>query len=198
MDFDGNFRLLGKVDGSLLCDQVAALTEDDWASDSFRQKQFVVHQQTQSIPLVFDNDWRFGAPTRQPFFAQFELALAPIVSHVGRLFEPESYLLRLLLTRLPAGCSISEHVDKGLSLRLVHRLHIPLQSKGNVMFTVGEQTRSLPVGEIWEINNCRAHSVVNESDVDRIHLIMDWVTPELARAYLMEQVRKARYCSERE
>jgi hypothetical protein len=33
----------------------------------------------------------------------------------------------------------------------------------------------MKVGEIWEMNNDKlSHSVVNDGDEDRIHLIIDW------------------------
>ncbi len=30
-------------------------------------------------------------------------------------------------------------------------------------------------GEFWEINNSLDHSVENQGDADRIHLIVDWM-----------------------
>jgi quercetin dioxygenase-like cupin family protein len=52
---------------------------------------------------------------------------------------------------------------------------VPVITTEGVIFTVGGEPRSLPAGEIWEINNTREHSVENTSDRDRVHLIVDWV-----------------------
>ena len=32
----------------------------------------------------------------------------------------------------------------------------------------------MKLGEMWEINNTETHSVVNDGDVDRIHMIIDY------------------------
>ena len=32
----------------------------------------------------------------------------------------------------------------------------------------------MKVGELWEINNSKYHSVVNDGDTDRIHMIIDF------------------------
>ena len=43
-------------------------------------------------------------------------------------------------------------------------------------FTVGEVTKNLKEGYVWEINNNgRRHGVANEGETDRIHLIVDWL-----------------------
>ena len=45
------------------------------------------------------------------------------------------------------------------------------------MFTVGEEEKNMRVGEMWEINNNdKSHSVINGSDIDRVHLILDYIT----------------------
>jgi hypothetical protein len=39
----------------------------------------------------------------------------------------------------------------------------------------------LKVGECWEINNQQMHSVINDSDEHRIHLIIDIVPNEILK-----------------
>ena len=53
------------------------------------------------------------------------------------------------------------------------RTHIPIITNSEVTFTVGGETKFLKEGEIWEINNTKEHSVDNNSDIDRIHLLID-------------------------
>ena len=43
------------------------------------------------------------------------------------------------------------------------------------IFDVGETSFHMAEGELWEINNRREHAVANNSDSDRIHLILDYV-----------------------
>ena len=40
---------------------------------------------------------------------------------------------------------------------------------------VGGEQKVMRAGEMWEINNATLHAVDNQSDEDRIHLIIDWV-----------------------
>jgi aspartyl/asparaginyl beta-hydroxylase (cupin superfamily) len=54
------------------------------------------------------------------------------------------------------------------------RTHIPIITNSEVTFIVGGETKYLKEGEIWEIDNSKEHSVNNNSNVDRIHLIMDY------------------------
>jgi quercetin dioxygenase-like cupin family protein len=45
----------------------------------------------------------------------------------------------------------------------------------DILFTVGNTTKNLKEGEIWEINNQNLHSVQNNSKEERIHLIIDYL-----------------------
>ena len=40
-------------------------------------------------------------------------------------------------------------------------------------YTVNGETVNMKEGECWEINNQRPHSVLNDSDIDRVHLLVD-------------------------
>jgi hypothetical protein len=43
------------------------------------------------------------------------------------------------------------------------------------IFEVDNEEINMKMGEIWEIDNFnKEHSVVNNGDMDRIHLIVDW------------------------
>lgn len=187
MEFDASFRQWGQVDIHLLREQVRALPESCWWHDPERQQQFAVHRQTQSIALVRDVEFCYHRPEKTPAFGVFADALQPVLDAVAEWLPPRSFVVRLLLARLPAGASIPVHVDKGASLRFVHRLHLPVLTHPHVPFTVGEEVRCLGEGEVWEINNCRSHGVRNEGDSDRVHLILDWATPALVQQFLALQ-----------
>jgi hypothetical protein len=188
MDFPGNFRLHGRFDIAPLLAKVNALNDADWQRDSFRQRAYRAHACTQSIPLVYDEDFRYTGPSQQSCFENFSTAIEPLLNIVAESFKGRGYLLRLLLTRMPPGGAITPHIDQILSLQFVHRLHIPVITNNGVQFTINDEVRHLEAGEIWEINNCRCHSVVNAGTVPRVHLILDWVTPELAKKFLQQQV----------
>lgn len=192
MDFPANFRRLRQLDIQPLRQRVAQLSEADWQCDTGRQQRFSAHRETQTLALLYDPDFRYAQPTRQPAFDGVAPELEPVLAAIAQDFPAHSYLLRLLLVRLPASCSIASHTDGGASLHFVHRLHLPVITNRDALFTVGDETRHLAAGEVWEINNCRSHSVCNGGASARVHLILDWVTPALARQYLQQQLTLAR------
>lgn len=192
MNFKGDFISLGRYDIAALRRQVLELTEQDWAANDIRQQRFPVHRDTQSVQLIFDEDFRHTDPTYRPAFYRFEQALAPLLSHIALRFRPtgarallkrnktkgqRGYFVRVLLARLKPGGQIPEHRDRNFSLTHSHRVHVPLLTNDEVRFSVGSSTRTLAEGEIWEINNRRLHSVVNGGRDPRIHLIVDWAKP---------------------
>lgn len=48
----------------------------------------------------------------------------------------------------------------------------------DVLFTVLDNTMNMKAGSAYEINNGMPHSVINNSNVDRIHLIVDLLPNE--------------------
>ncbi len=84
---------------------------------------------------------------------------------------------RILLIKLNANKNVTEHTDSGDYLNSVRRFHIPVITNDNVFYTVNNEKINMRVGECWEINNKKPHSVDNNSDEDRIHLLID-IMPE--------------------
>jgi hypothetical protein len=79
------------------------------------------------------------------------------------------------------GGKILPHYDKQIGFALSHRIHIPLLTNKNVIFTINNiDYQFYNEGEIIEINNLSTHSTnnFNSSEHKRIHLIMDYMTSE--------------------
>ncbi|HEX6261046.1 MAG TPA: aspartyl/asparaginyl beta-hydroxylase domain-containing protein, partial [Woeseiaceae bacterium] len=87
------------------------------------------------------------------------------------------YFIRTSLVRLKANSSIAEHMDMNFSLTHSHRVHLPIITNDQVLFTVGKETINMREGQLTEINNRRMHSVHNNGPEDRVHLILDFVLP---------------------
>ena len=85
--------------------------------------------------------------------------------------------MRINLAKLLPGSMIPEHMDTNITLTHSHRVHMPVVTNEKVMFSVGGEKKHLREGEVWEINNKKAHWVENKSEEARIHLILDWVIP---------------------
>jgi hypothetical protein len=95
----------------------------------------------------------------------------PIVKDLEKLHD--GIHGEVLITNLRAGSKIKTHMDNGSYLSKIRRHHIPLITADQVDFLVGSEKINMMVGECWEINNNRPHSVKNNSSVDRFHLIID-------------------------
>ena len=88
---------------------------------------------------------------------------------------------RVRLMKLEAGTKISKHtdkVDKDIKSRKIIRLHIPIITNDNVKM-ISWLDKNTPTefkmkkGECWWLDGSKAHSVLNESDIDRVHLVID-------------------------
>jgi hypothetical protein len=64
------------------------------------------------------------------------------------------------------------------------RFHIPIQTNPNLIFKVSNKRVIMNVGEMWALDTSYLHSVSNNGDKERIHLVFDvkvnnWVKKEL-------------------
>jgi hypothetical protein len=189
MNFPGNFNRIGEIDISELRALVLDLSAEQWRNLEVRQNRYEVHKHTETIGLVYDPDFRHTHPTRLPALQLFEAALKPVLWMIADHFEQTEagqrliqenhlgYFIRASLVRLKAGCGIAAHRDMNFSLTHSHRVHLPLITNDNVLFTVGNETINMPEGQLFEVNNRRVHSVQNDGANDRVHLILDFVLP---------------------
>jgi SAM-dependent methyltransferase len=96
-------------------------------------------------------------------------------------------VMALTLARLAPGGGVAEHRDLsgGLSLGVV-RLHVPLRTDPAVEFVVAGERVTMVEGEIWHLDTTYPHRVVNRSQRDRVHLILDLEAGASTRALLPE------------
>jgi hypothetical protein len=73
---------------------------------------------------------------------------------------------------------IYTHTDPGDFFIKHHRVHLPLQTSAGAVMTVDDVEFHLERGVFCEIDNVRPHSVVNNSDEYRVHLIIDLLPNE--------------------
>jgi len=188
MNFAGDFKSLGELDISGLQQTVSAISDAKWAKDGERQQTYGdIHQHTQTIGLIYDDDMRHSDGTVHAIYHELEDLVTPIENHIANFYQQlkpnilesrrdeQPYFARIILVRLKAGGAISRHKDGTPSMRRCHRIHLPLITNDEVTFDVGESSMKMAEGELWEINNRREHAVANHSDSDRIHIILDYV-----------------------
>jgi hypothetical protein len=80
----------------------------------------------------------------------------------------------VLITRVPGGCSVKPHDDRGRWHPEFFRTkaYIPLASNERCYSTCADERVTMRVGEAWLFDNLQTHSTVNNGDTDRITLIV--------------------------
>ena len=71
------------------------------------------------------------------------------------------------------GASIYRHRDISQIFQKSHRVHLPLVTHEDVKFFIDDIEYHFPVGKFYEFDNSRYHKVNNNSNVFRMHLIVD-------------------------
>jgi hypothetical protein len=169
------FKRYGKIDVS----NFKKILQDanlDWDKWQFRQKRHTTHSQTKAIPIIFDESFSINKFTLTENYPIFKEEILKLEKHLLAEIKEDGYIFRAIIVNLPAHKSIPPHVDSGESLEVPRRIHIPIITNPDCYFTVGEISKQMKEGEIWEINNDKKkHSVVNDGDTDRIHLIVDFL-----------------------
>lgn len=91
---------------------------------------------------------------------------------------------RVRLMRLNPGARILEHRDPlhRINASLV-RLHVPVVTNDDVVFTVAGIRVRMLAGETWHVDVRFPHSVENHGTAARVHLVMD-----LARSHALDDV----------
>lgn len=174
-------RDLGPVQSAALRDAVRSLKEAAWLEKQYRQKSFTVHRSTQSVVLCFlDLDqWPNLVVARDVGRERLgNCAQTVMDSIIERCYPAGGVVIRSMAVRLPAGARITPHVDEHESLRISHRIHVPLVTNPRVRFFIDGVPHRFEPGRAVEVNNQLSHSVVNDGPTDRIHFIFDYLPPD--------------------
>jgi len=170
-----NFNYIGRIKINNIKNIVNSFNNELWDNFNFRQKTFEVHKETKTIPLIFDTDFRLKDPTYLNEYEIFKNEFKLLKNKLTKIYG-KGFIIRAILVMLKSNSKIDRHIDSGESLSICHRVHIPIITNKNVLFEIDNEIKNLKEGEMWEINNSeKIHSVVNNSDTDRIHLIVDWI-----------------------
>ncbi|MEG3124277.1 aspartyl/asparaginyl beta-hydroxylase domain-containing protein [Sphingomonas sp. GB1N7] len=127
------------------------------------------------------------------------------VEGVSGTMAPTPYLLRLpyvmtamaaigavwgrgRLMRLSAGAVVPPHVDTNFYWRKHVRIHVPIVTTPDVLFSCGHQTVHMAAGECWIFDTFSSHHVRNGGSDARVHLVIDTVGGE----WLWDLIEQAR------
>lgn len=153
---------------------VLSLTPKDWLKYGERKKRGgAASVNTDTIPLIYDLrhrlNWGVLHETHERFSAYIDEVIIAAVGNIGQVTAKQA-----ILTKLKANTIIPRHRDRGPLTAKTHRIHLPVITNTECVFSVGDESRNLGAGQIWIIDNVnRYHSVQNNGNNDRVHLIID-------------------------
>lgn len=168
-----NYRFLGYFNTEKIRNKIDLATEEMWNAWDYRQTNFSTpHGVTKTLPILFEEDMSM-IPKKAMFYDYFEKEKEEI-EEFFKMHYSEGRLIRMMIVNLPAGKSIIPHTDTAPGLINCHRHHIPVYTNEKVIFKVNDKPKHMQINEVWEIENSLKHSVTNNSEYDRIHIIADW------------------------
>ena len=157
-----------------LLNKTISLTPEDWKKYKERKAAGgAAAEKTDTIPLVYDLKQRLNSEVIHENHEKFKTYIDEII-HVTARRVGEIKVQQAMLTKLNSKAVILRHKDKGPLTAKTHRIHVPIITNTGCIFSVGDESKNLKPGQIWIIDNVnRYHSVENNGNEDRVHLIID-------------------------
>ena len=193
MNIDERLRELGEVDSAPLAKAILALDEKAWHEEEYRQEEFDVHRETESIVLVFVNldHWPELEVIKEPGWDRLVDVAVPVMHDIIDRFYPKGgTIIRAMAAKLLAGGKIKPHTDTHPSFHMGHRIHVPITTNKRVRFMIDGRPHRFEIGKAYEINNQLNHSVANKGEEDRITFIFDYMPPEQLEILTKRQARR--------
>lgn len=175
-------KLFEGVDITPLLQKLNSLPEL-WGVDTIRQTYpGSMHQDTECIFIRGPESFSFekymfdtGAYDF-PAYRLLEEELNPILNRLLEATECTQLGRVLIVKLLPQGV-VDEHIDEGLYAEHYSRFHIGLVCPEGSTLTVEGEPEHIGAGEGWWFNHRKSHTAENNSVEDRIHIIVDLVSP---------------------
>ena len=180
MDIDTPLKPLGPIDIGPLSRAILDLDEDTWLTNEQRQNDYEVHRQTQSIIMVFcDGPMNDLVVSKESGWDLLAEAAVPVMHElIGRAYPAGGTIIRAMAAKLLSRGRINPHFDSHATFRRSHRIHVPITTNPRVGFIIDGRPYRMEVGEAYEINNQKTHSVMNSGSEDRITFIFDYLPPD--------------------
>jgi aspartyl/asparaginyl beta-hydroxylase (cupin superfamily) len=153
---------------------VVNISKSEWDEWNFRQKNFFVHKDTKSYPLI----WSDNEIINNNLNVYKKCSKSGIIDILNCELDflcnlYNGRVIKCVFAKLIPNGQITKHWDSGDSLIYSHRLHLPIKTNSDVHFYIENKVFNLKESIWYEINNQKIHSVMNKSSEDRVHLIVD-------------------------
>jgi len=168
-----------------LTQRVESLTEDDWQPIARPKGRDVIYfkynsehwnngedhyQGRQLDPAQYDNTTIYDA------WYDWADILQPILDHIIEVhFQGlDVFVNKCFFNRLGPQGLLWPHWDDEPSMAVSKRVHLVVKTHPLVDFIINENIFHFSEGDLIEIDNIAMHSVKNNSEIWRIHMVMDF------------------------
>ena len=163
--------------------EVDKLTDTDWGEWGWRQ--FVSrfpHGHTNSYPFVWSQDPVNNVIQISKYNQRTKIwrLVKRAIDCISKKYNGR--IVKCMLVKLPSHAKIGNHVDDQFSLINSHRFHLPIKTNSDIIFYIDSLPYYFKRKQWYEINNQLSHAVENNSDDDRVHLIVDIMPFSIARS----------------
>lgn len=173
------------MNGDIRVNYLGKINVDGWRDalskkDSNIWEKYPIRWLSQSIPLFW---WVFKRSVPHPYeevvkvikfypdeFLDFIPLLEETLDVVSKHFKVHTPV-KAFIAKMTSMSRIERHRD----CNPYRRVHIPILTNPNVIFTVDEVDFHMETGGIYELDESKFHSVVNNGAEDRHHLIIDYL-----------------------
>ena len=169
-----------------------------WSLDTSRQESVSEHRETDTILIrgqseqaILDRDARANMAIRYVGRPTSFSPLFPRTSDfVDQLAKKMSGVLgRAVIVRLKPYGQVYQHTDSGLYYELRSRYHLVLKSVAGSRLRSGDEEVRMREGDLWWFENRIPHEAFNDSEEDRIHLIVDVLSPRSILSFFFRSLR---------
>jgi len=152
-----------------------------WNQHRIRTKVYE-HSQVADIWVRY-NDWKNYDPARglASFNQEHDASWYPAADVIPELRTMALDVMRqvegvrlggVLITRIPPGGKVQPHIDRGWHAEYYDKFAVQIQAApGQAFHFEGEQLAS-KTGDIYTFDNSRTHWVTNDSEIERITMIV--------------------------
>ncbi|MBV7530605.1 aspartyl/asparaginyl beta-hydroxylase domain-containing protein [Chitinophaga sp. sic0106] len=141
-------------------------------SPHFHQENYSGEWSSISLRSASGNSGDILSHAGQTFQNTALLQHTPYFSYILDCFKCPLEGVRLL--QLKSGSTIKPHKDIAASYEEGNlRIHVPVITHPDVLFLLDGEKLPMQAGECWYANFNLTHEVINNSPVDRVHLVID-------------------------
>jgi hypothetical protein len=175
MKLDVDQKIVCSIEDHLIENILNAIDENDWHLDDYRN--FADNMQdVNSIPIFHSSQCGISPDAlltvkKRKLFDKFYPLILPILDELKKYYDYNFHTS--FMARLNPKGNIGIHEDCGDFLMRAHRIHVPLKTNENVIYYIDGKNYYWKRGFIYEFDNSLNHGVMNNSDQERIHLVLN-------------------------